>query len=97
MKRFKKIFKPVIVVCVFVAIGVTLLCKKGILTFKIKSLYKHICKMNESIQKMYAKVFNPYRIPNGIRPGVVAFHEDSVPDVATCHNLIKQRKQSSVV
>ncbi len=92
MKFLKKIFKPALAVFVIVAIGAMILTKKGIIKLKIKPLYKNVYKINERIQKLYLIAFNPYRIPNGIRPDFSSFHESDAFDIARCHETIRAKR-----
>lgn len=93
MKILKKVFKPMYAWAILLAIGLVIVAKKAIFAFNIESQYKNVCKLNKAAQKMYALVFNPYRISNGIRPSFEGYHQSGMSDIEMCHQIIHQKRQ----
>lgn len=93
MKKLKSIFKPLIVVGVFIGVGCVAFAKKSIMVFKIKPLYKHLVKFEDAKKKLYSVVFSPYRISNGMRPKCLPKASISLSELEYCHELIQQKRQ----
>ncbi len=95
MKFIKSVFKPFRAVIILIAIGFLSVLKKAILAFGTNAQCKNVVKLDQVIRKMYALVFNPYRVCNGIRPNLVYNHKPSAFDIEQCHQFIQSKKQAS--
>lgn len=92
MKACKKIFKPVIIIVSLACVSLVMLVKSIILGFGIKSQYKHLAAINAAINKLHRHIYNPYRIPNGIRPVIKKKQDNSLADIQKCHEIISQMR-----
>ncbi|MBE6814223.1 MAG: hypothetical protein E7522_02115 [Ruminococcaceae bacterium] len=88
---FKKIYA-------LAGVSFVLLAKKCVLTFKIKSQYKNLGKLDNAIAKYHGMLFNPYRISNGLRPtfGIQKSNATSISreNLERCHEIISQKRQN---
>lgn len=94
MKRVvKTIFKPFLVLFVFPAVGVLAIVKKVVVALHLKNQHKNLAKLNKATLKLYALVFNPYRICNGIRPNFLALHNPAAANIEKCHEMFRAKRQ----
>ena len=78
---------------VFPAVGVLAIVKKVVVALHLKNQHKELAKLNKATLKLYALVFNPYRICNGIRPNFLALHNPSAANIEKCHEMFLAKRQ----
>lgn len=71
MKFAKKTFKPLVIFYALVGLALIAAARYAILKLSISSQYKQLGKLSAAKNRLYRLIFNPYRIPNGIRPAVM--------------------------
>lgn len=92
-KVLKMIAKPILALFVFPAVGVLAIVKKVVVALHLKNQHKKLAKLNKATLKLYALVFNPYRICNGIRPNFLALHNPSAANIEKCHEMFLAKRQ----
>lgn len=92
-KVIKTIVKPFLALFVFPAVGVLVIVKKVVVALPLKNQHQKLDKLNHAKRKLYALVFNPYRICNGIRPNLLALHNTSGASIERCHEIIRAKRQ----
>lgn len=88
MGLLKKILKPLYLVPVVLGIGFLTLVKSLLAASKLKSRYRHISKINNCKNNLYALIFNPHRIGNGFRPNLRLAKQPSKEDLEALHKAI---------
>lgn len=95
MKAVKAVLKPFIVVSALLGVGVLIVVKVLIAPVRAKFRYKFTMKVDRQIQKLYAVVFSPYRISNGIVPRRAVEYKYSASDLEKCHEIFLKRRQEA--
>lgn len=92
MKFAKRIFKPFVVLYALAGMAAIAIAKHMITALSIRSLYKHISKLNAEKNRLYRMVANPYRISNGIFPAAAPIQMNRTVDMQRCHEMIAKAR-----